>query len=122
MNFTTFSTATVYDPPGHHDVTARRIQGREMGGPDNFTVGISAYAPGAGVDEGPTAAETVYVVIDGELEVTVAGHGPTRLGRNDSLHLHRGEVRSVRNTQPHPATLLVVLVEAGAAAPPRAAG
>jgi mannose-6-phosphate isomerase-like protein (cupin superfamily) len=122
VNFTAFDAAVTYDPPGHHGVLARRIQGREMGGPRSFTVGISGYAPGSTVDQGPTAAETVYVVLGGELEVTVAGHGPVRLGPNDSLHLDRGEVRSVRNTQPHPATLLVVLVEVDDADSPTALG
>ncbi|MCK2220466.1 cupin domain-containing protein [Actinomadura sp. ATCC 31491] len=108
MHLVTAAQAVPYDPPGHHDVAARRLQGLDAGGPGGFSVGLSHYPPGSTVDSAPTAAETVYVVLSGELELTCDDRVVT-LGRHDSVHLTKGEVRSLRNASGADATLLVVL-------------
>jgi quercetin dioxygenase-like cupin family protein len=108
MHLVTAADAVPYRPPGHHHVAARRLQGLEAGGPVEFSVGLSHYPPGSMVDAGPTAAETVYVVIDGELELTADGRTVV-LGAHDSVHLAAGEIRGLRNASTADATLLVVL-------------
>lgn len=52
--------------------------------------------------------ETVYVVLDGELVVTVDG-AETVLGWLDSVHLAKGELRSIHNRTDRQALLLVTV-------------
>jgi len=53
-------------------------------------------------------AETVYVVLDGELVIHTE-EGETVLGRLDSMHLARGETRSILNRSDQEALLLVTM-------------
>jgi mannose-6-phosphate isomerase-like protein (cupin superfamily) len=101
------------DAPGyiaalHHDVAAKRLQGHEAGDTTHFWVGLSHYLPGGRADEAPTREETVYLLLAGELELTCDGR-IERLDPYDSVHLAKGEVRSIRNRGIEPATLLVVI-------------
>ena len=100
--------APAYHPPLHTGVQARRLQGLEAGETDRFWVGLSTYPPESSADTSPTAQETVYVVLDGTLVLTVDG-GEHELGGGDSVHLPRGTVRSVANRSEEPARLLVVI-------------
>ncbi|WP_204803034.1 cupin domain-containing protein [Mycobacterium riyadhense] len=106
MNVTRADEAPPYVAPGHQGVCTKRLQGLEAGYTDRFWVGVSCYNPGGFVEKAPTGEETVYVVLDGELVVTTDG-GETVLGRLDSLHLAKGEVRSVRNRSNQEALLMV---------------
>ena len=106
MRVTRFAEAPAYAPPLHHGVDCKRLQGFEAGPTSHFWVGLSVYAPGGCADESPTAEETIYTVLDGELVITAEDREET-LGRYDSVHLPKGTVRSVRNRSGRPATLLV---------------
>ncbi len=100
--------APPYFPPLHTGVAAKRLQGHEAGPTDAFWVGESTYPPGSSADTSPTAAETVYLVLDGELELTVADERHT-LHAGDSVHMTRGTTRSVVNASSQDARLLVVI-------------
>jgi quercetin dioxygenase-like cupin family protein len=93
--------APAYHPPRHTDVEARRLQGHEAGPTERFWVGESRYPPGGSAERSPAAEETVYVVLEGELTLT--------LEAGDSVHLPKGETRSVENTSDDDARLLVVI-------------
>jgi mannose-6-phosphate isomerase-like protein (cupin superfamily) len=105
---TRLADAPAYDPPGHRDVDAMRLQGREAGPTERFWVGRSVYHPGGVAETSPAREETVYVVVDGEVTLIVGDESST-LRRGDSVHLPRGVVRSVRNDGDRPAELLVVM-------------
>lgn len=61
----------------------------------------------------PTATDTIYVVLTGELELNGhLGDSALTLAEHDSVFLPRGEVRSLRNRAAENATLLVVLLAA----------
>ena len=101
-----------YDPPLHEGVAAVRLQGHEAGPTRAFWVGRSAYPPGAAARTSPTAEETVYVCLAGELALTVGEGGAsttTVLRAGDSVHLPKGTVRSVVNASGTDADLLVVI-------------
>ena len=108
MRVTRFAEAPTYHPPLHRGVKARRLQGLEAGPTARFWTGLSVYAPGGAAEESPTAEETVYTVIDGELVVRCDGREET-LRELDSAHLPKGAVRSVENCSGASATLLVVI-------------
>ena len=98
--------APAYQPPLHNNVEARRLQGLEAGPTEAFWTGWSDYAPGGAAAESPVLQEAVYVVVDGELTVTVGGTSHV-LRRGDSVHLPKGTVRSVENRSNAQASLLV---------------
>lgn len=108
MRITPFADAPAYHPPLHYGVDCRRLQGHEAGPTDRFWVGLSIYEPGGVADESAATEETVYTVLDGELTIFHAG-APHVLKRYDSVHLARGEMRSLVNTGNAPATLLVAI-------------
>lgn len=104
--------AVPYAPPGHVGVRSRRLQGAEAGGPAGFWVAESVYPSGAAAELAPTAGDTVYVLLEGEIEVTADGHTET-LRPHDSVFIPDGDRRSVLNAAEGPALLLVVLQPVG---------
>lgn len=100
--------APSYSPPLHDGVDAVRLQGLEAGATERFWVGMSVYRPGGTAGPAPTAEETVYVVLDGELTLTVDGT-ETTLGAEDSVHLPKGTGRLLENRTGTPAKLLVII-------------
>ena len=108
MRITTADQAPPYHPPLHQDVQAVRLQGHEAGPTSRFWVGRSRYLPGGRAQEAPTAEETVYVVLDGELVLSTDGQDST-IRAGDSVHLPKGTVRSLENRSGKDASLLVVI-------------
>lgn len=105
-------SAPHYAPPLHDGVTAVRLQGHEAGPTRAFWVGRSTYPPGSTARTAPTAEETVYVCLGGELTLTVAEDGTattTTLRAGDSVHLPKGTERGVVNDSGADADLLVVI-------------
>jgi uncharacterized cupin superfamily protein len=108
MNLTRAADAPGYAVALHDGVRAVRLQGHEAGPTERLWVGLSTYHPGGIAQTAPAKEETVYIVIDGELVVTADGTS-TVLGRYDSVHFARGEVRSIENRSSREAVLLVVI-------------
>lgn len=108
MRITRFAEAPAYSPPLHNGVDCKRLQGHEAGPTSRFWIGLSVYAPGGSADESPTAQETIYTVLDGELQIKSGGKTEI-LRKLDSAHLPKGTVRSVENVSGMPATLLVAI-------------
>ena len=108
MNLTRASKAPAYTAPKHRDVHTVRLQGHEAGHTERFWVGVSLYQPVGIAEQAPTLEETVYVVLDGELVIS-SGGTETVLGRLDSVHFAKGEVRSIQNRSDREALLLVTV-------------
>jgi glyoxylate utilization-related uncharacterized protein len=108
MRVTRFDTAPKYSPPLHTGVDCKRLQGIEAGPTERFWVGLSVYYPNGAAQMSPTIEETIYTVLDGELVISAQGRDET-LRRYDSVHLAKGEQRSVENRSGEPATLLVTI-------------
>lgn len=103
-----FEDAEPYDAPNHWDVVGLRLQGFEEGGPTNQWIGLSQFLPGGGAGPDSTPFEKIYVVLDGEMTVTV-GDSETVLRRYDSCTVAPGEVRKIENRSNHTCTMLVVI-------------
>ena len=104
--------APAYRAPLHEGVITTRLQGHEAGPTDRFWVGHSTYPPGSRALTSATVAETVYVCLAGELDLTVEEQGATwtqTLGAGDCAHLTEATVRSVVNTSEQEAELLVIV-------------
>jgi len=108
MKVKRFADAKPYEAANHFDVKSLRLQGFEEDGPKNFWCGLSYYLPGAKAGPDSSPLERVYVVLDGELAVTVDGK-ETVLKPMDSCYIPPNEVRAVNNRTNNVVTLLVIL-------------
>lgn len=103
-----FADAQPYDAPNHRGVVGLRLQGFEPNGPLNQWVGLSRFEPGGGAGPDSTPFEKVYVVLEGELTVTVSG-AETVLKTWDSCTIAPGEVREIANNTDAVCAILVVI-------------
>lgn len=103
-----FEDAKPYDAPNHWGVVGLRLQGFEDGGPENQWVGLSQFLPGGGAGPDSTPFEKVYIVLEGELTVTVNDEDTVLLPL-DSCTIAPGEVRKIENRSNHTVKMLVVI-------------
>ncbi|MDR3375812.1 MAG: cupin domain-containing protein [Ancalomicrobiaceae bacterium] len=108
MHLKRFAEAKPYEAPNHHGVVGLRLQGFEPNGPANQWIGLSQFLPGGGAGPDSTPFEKVYVVLDGEIAVIVAGEECV-LGKYDSCTIPPGEVREIVNRRNDVCTMLVVI-------------
>ena len=86
MQVNRLGEAKPYEAPKHFDCTALRLQGFDASEAQNFSVGLSHFLPGGGVEMDATPLEKVYVCTDGELTIVTAD-GELTLRRDESLHV-----------------------------------
>ncbi len=97
-----------YDAPGHFNMAAMRLSGKEETGAQKFWVGLSHFLPGGGAEFGATPAEKYYFVLEGEITVKTDKE-EVNLGRWDSLYIAPNEGRSIINRTNKPVSMLVVI-------------
>ena len=107
MRVTRMADAEPFNPVGHNGVGPVRLQGGEATPTTDFTVVLSHYLPGGTAQLAPQEAETVYVVLSGELVMTSEGVEAT-LSAYDSVHFTIGTLRTVENRTNLPASMLVI--------------
>jgi uncharacterized cupin superfamily protein len=108
MHVVRFSDAPGYTAPGHHDMNMVRLQGREAGPSSDIWLGVSIIAPGGGTTLSSSREEKMYVVLDGELDIS-NGETEVRLARWDSCRIAGGESRQLTNRTDLPVTVLLVM-------------
>jgi glyoxylate utilization-related uncharacterized protein len=110
MKKISLSEVKPYAAPGHFNMTAMRLQGKEETGIQKFWVGLSYFLPGGGAEwayeDNPN--EKVYIVLDGEITVKSKA-GEIILGPMDSLYLAPNEGREILNKTNKPVTMMVVI-------------
>ncbi len=107
MRVTRLADAEPFTPVGHEGVGPVRLQGGASTPTTDFTVALSHYLPSATAHLAPQEAETVYVVISGELVMT-SDEVEETLGAYDSVHFTIGTLRTVENRTNLPASMLVI--------------
>jgi mannose-6-phosphate isomerase-like protein (cupin superfamily) len=107
MRVTRIADAEPFSPVGHDGVGPVRLQGGASTPTTDFTVALSHYLPGGSAQLAPQDAETVYVILSGELVMTSEGVEET-LYVNDSVHYTVGTMRTVENRTNLPASILVI--------------
>lgn len=107
MRVTRIDDAEPFHPVGHSGVGPVRLQGGAGTPTTDFTVVLSHYLPGGVAESAPQVAETVYVVLVGELVMVSDGVEET-LRPHDSVHFTPGTIRSVENRTHLPASMLVI--------------
>lgn len=107
MRVTRIADAEPFSPVDHDGVGPVRLQGGDTMPTSDFTVVLSHYLPRAAAKLAPQVAETVYVIVAGELVITSEGNEAT-LGPSDSVHFTPGTLRTVENRTNLPASMLVI--------------
>jgi glyoxylate utilization-related uncharacterized protein len=99
-----------YAAPGHFNMVAMRLSGKEETGAQKFWVGLSHFLPGGGAEyayeDSPT--EKVYIVLEGEITVKTKEEEFT-LGPLDALYIAPNEGREIINKTNKPVSMLVVI-------------
>lgn len=111
-----FADAQTYEAPNHWGVTGLRLQGFEDGGPENQWVGFSQFLPGGGAGPDSTPFEKVYVVLEGEMTLTIDGKD-TVLSAMDSCTIPAEVVRKIENRTNNICKMLVVMPYPGGKRP-----
>jgi glyoxylate utilization-related uncharacterized protein len=107
MRVTRLVDAEPFAPVGHTGVGPVRLQGGTSTPTTDFTVALSHYLPGGAAELAAQPAETVYVLISGELVMSSEGAEEV-LAPYDSVHFTPGTLRTVENRTHLPATMLVI--------------
>ena len=107
MRITRLIDGEPFSPAGHSGVGPVRLQGGTSTPTSDFTVVLSHYLPGGSAELAPQVAETVHVVVSGELAMSSEGTEAT-LGALDSVHFTPGTTRTVENRTNQPASMLVI--------------
>ena len=108
MHLKRFDDAQPYEAPNHFGCFGLRLQGFEEGGPTNQWIGFSQFLPGGGAGPDSTPFEKVYVLLEGEMTLTVDGTA-TVLKPLDSCTIPAGEERVLENKSNQTAKMLVVI-------------
>jgi quercetin dioxygenase-like cupin family protein len=108
MIVTRLADAKPYQAPKHVDCTALRLQGFDASPVEGFSVGLSHFLPGGGVERDATPIEKVYVVTEGEVTI-VTDEGEATLGPYDSIYLAPDEARAIENRTNRPASMITVV-------------
>ena len=109
MDVMRYGDAKPYQAPLHHGVTALRLQGFDASGADFAWAGLSHIVPGGGADMDAGSLGKIYIVIEGEISVTLANGATTVLRKLDSCFIAAGEAREVRNDGKAEASMIVLM-------------
>jgi mannose-6-phosphate isomerase-like protein (cupin superfamily) len=99
-----------YAAPGHFDMVAMRLSGKEETGAQKFWVGLSYFLPGGGAEwayeDNPN--EKFYWVLSGELTVKTKAE-TYKIGPNEGIFMGPKEGREIINETKLPVSMLVVI-------------
>jgi glyoxylate utilization-related uncharacterized protein len=104
------SEVKTYAAPGHSNMVAMRLSGKDETGAQKFWVGLSHFLPGGGAgyayEDSPT--EKFYFVLSGELTIKTKKEEIT-LGPLDGIYIGPNEGREIINKTNLPVSMLVVV-------------
>ena len=110
MKKITLNDVKPYAAPGHFDMVAMRLSGKEETGAGRFWVGLSHFLPGGGAEwayeDNPN--EKFYWVLSGEMTVRTKTE-TYKIGPNEGIFMGPNEGREIRNETNLPVTMLVVI-------------
>lgn len=109
MEITRIGDAARYDAPKHFDMRSLRLQGFDASAADFAWTGLSHFLPGGGaeMDAGPLGK--IYVVLEGEVTISLDTGEEHVLRKLDSCFIPAGEGRAIQNNSNLVATMLVIM-------------
>lgn len=108
------SEAVTYNPPKHYDMRATRLHNPSDVNEGLVTMGVSHFLPGGGCEYGSNAKESIYYILEGEMDLDVELGTPdevrTTLFAGDSFHCGPNTMKGIQNNGTTTARMLVVIV------------
>jgi len=74
-----------------------------------MTVGLSHFLPGGGTEMGSNTHESLYYIIEGEMDIETEDGKKTTLYAGDSYHCGPGSKKQIKNNGTVSTQMLVVL-------------
>lgn len=106
--------ATPYEAKGHFGMLATRLHNPTDVNEGSMTQGLSHFLPGGGCEYGANALESIYYIIEGEMDLVVEEGTPqelrVRLRAGDSFHCGPHTYKGIRNNGAVTCQMLVTLV------------
>ena len=109
MEITRIEDACGYEAPGHFDMRGLRLQGFDASSARFAWTGLSHFLPGGGAAMDTSPLEKIYVVIAGEVTITLGSGEKHALSALDSCFIPGGEERAISNESNHVASMLVIM-------------
>lgn len=107
--FTRKNEATTYEAPGHYDVRTTRLHNPQDVNDGKIIMGLSHFLPGGGCETGSNPMESIYYIVEGEMDFEVEGE-KTTLYAGDSFHCGPFTNKSIKNNGTVSTQMLVVIL------------
>ncbi|MES2510198.1 MAG: cupin domain-containing protein [Pseudomonadota bacterium] len=108
MQISHLAQAPQFQSPNHWDMRSFRLQeGGALHGPERFNISLSYFLPGGGAGLDASTTEKVYIVLDGQMEISSGGEVKL-LNAMDSCVIRPNIERSVSNPGVVVARMLVI--------------
>ncbi|MEG2678554.1 MAG: cupin domain-containing protein [Oscillospiraceae bacterium] len=107
----TVAELEAYAAPGHFNMVAMRIHGKEETGAQKFWMGVSTFLPGGGAEYGyeDNPLEKVYYILEGEMTVTDKAGKKYVIHKDEAITFAPNEGRGLLNESNLPARMLVII-------------
>lgn len=102
--------AVFYEAAGHYDMRPTRLHNPQDVNDGRITMGLSHFLPGGGCKFGSNVLESIYYIIEGEMDLTTE-EGTTTLRAGDSFHCGPGTPKAIQNNGSISCQMLVVLTK-----------
>ena len=102
--------AIPYEAPGHFDVRTTRLHNPEDVNEGKIVMGLSHFLPGGGCEFGGNPLESIYYIIEGEMDIEIEDGTKTTLHAGDSFHCGPFTKKGIKNNGPVTCQMLVCLV------------
>ena len=106
--------AVPYEAKGHYGMLATRLHNPADVNDGSMTQGLSHFLPGGGCEYGANALESIYYIVEGEMDIVVEEDTPeevrTTLHKGDSFHCGPNTRKGIKNNGPVTCQMLVTLV------------
>ena len=102
--------ATFYEAPGHYDMRPTRLHNPQDVNVGRMIMGVSHFLPGGGCEFGSNPLESIYYILEGEMDLETEDGCKTTLHQGDSFHCGPGTKKGIRNNGCTTCRMLVCLV------------
>ena len=101
--------AYTYEAPLHYDCRATRLHDPQDVNEGKIINGLSHFLPGGGIEKAANPNESIYVVLEGEMTITIDGTDH-KLCKGDSIHFGPFTERSAKNTGMVSAQMMAIIL------------
>lgn len=102
--------AKFYEAAGHYDMRPTRLHNPEDVNDGRIVMGLSHFLPGGGCEFGSNPLESIYYIIEGEMDIETEDGNKTTLKQGDSFHCGPNTKKGIHNNGAVTCQMLVCLI------------